>query len=93
MAAKNPKAIEVHGIQFVVNEEHAQSWDAFKLFERMNDGDLSIFEKLGCSFELIELLTGVTESEIVEAAGGGLAPAEEVVHIAAEIIDAIKPKN
>lgn len=93
MAAKNQKAIEVHGLSIVVDEAAAQSWDVFKLLERMNDDDLSTFDKLTCSFELIKLVTGITESEIVVAAGGGTAPALDVVRVAMDIVNAIKPKN
>ena len=85
--------VEVRGIEFTVDESAARSWTAVKLYRKFNDGLIGTFEKLDLSFELIEMITGCTEDQIVEYAGGASTPAVDVVNFAAELVSAINPKN
>ena len=94
MAARKPKAThDVRGLEFDVNSEFMASWAAFKMLRKFNEDGLSDFEKLDLSIELINLATGLTEDDIVAAAGGELAKATDVVELAMEIVTAIAPKN
>lgn len=92
MASKKQK-VEVAGIELEVDEGFMGSWEAFKLLRAFNDDSLGTFEKLDLSFELIEAATGVTEEQVVEAAGGPKAPAVDVVNTSIAIVKAISPKN
>ena len=83
----------VDGLEFEVNEDFANSWDAFKMIREFNSEGLSIYEKLDLSFQLIELATGITQDDIVNHCGGGKAPAIDVINYAAQIVQAIAPKN
>jgi len=95
MAARKPKAPvnEVRGLKFEVNDEFMASWAAFKMLRQFNEDELSDFDKLDLSMKLISLATGLTEDDIVAAAGGELAKATDVVELAMEIITTIAPKN
>jgi len=97
MEAKKPdegkRKVEVRGHEFEVNDEFAKSWAALKMYRKFNDDDLDVMDKLDLSFELIRLSTGCGEDAIVELAGGEMAPATEIVNLAAEIVQAINPKN
>ena len=89
----NLRNVTVGEHEFTVNDSYAQSWGAFELVRKFNRDDLSAFDKLDLSFELIEKATGVTQDEIIEYAGGVDAPATDVIQFAAEIVQAIAPKN
>ena len=98
MAAENQSdertmTVEVRGVEFEVNTSAARSWRAVKLYRKFNEKTSDQFLKLDLSFELIEMITGCTENQIVEYAGGQDAPATDVVNFAAELVAAINPKN
>lgn len=96
MAAKKPEteklSIEVRGHEMDVDMEYVGSWAALSLMRRLGGG-ADQFEQLDLSFEFIERATGCDEAAIVEMAGGEDAPAAEVIGFAAEVIQAINPKN
>lgn len=93
--AKAPasRPVTVRGLKIEVNDEFVNSWRAFELMREFNNDDIDVFGKLALSFELIEAATGITKDEIVEAVGGPMSPAEDVVEAAAEIVQEIVPKN
>ena len=101
MAAANNKAgafapadtYEVRDLQFTVNKEFMESWAAIKMLRKFNEDGLSDFEKLDLSIELIRLATGLSEDDIVEAAGGNMAKATDVIAFAMDIVTTIAPKN
>lgn len=84
---------EVGGIQFDVNGAAISSWAFFKGLRRLGDESVDNIEKLELSFSLIEMATGITEDEIVEAAGGEDAAASDVIALAAAIVKELTPKN
>jgi len=88
-----PRPVKVRGIEFTVDADFINSWEAFELMHEFDSPDLGTFEKFDLSLKLIELATGVTKDEIVDAAGGPKAPAKDVVETAIEIVQAIVPKN
>ena len=92
--AKAPasRPVTVRGLKIEVNDEFVNSWRAFELMREFNN-DIDVFGQLALSFELIEAATGITKDEIVEAVGGPMSPAEDVVEAAAEIVQEIVPKN
>ena len=83
----------VDGLEFEVNEDFTQSWEAFTMIRKFNSDDLSVYDKLDLSFQLIELATGIKQEEIVQHCGGDKAPAVDVINFAARIVVAIAPKN
>lgn len=100
MAAKNKagasapaETYQVRGIEFTVNSDFMASWAALKMLRKFNEDGLGDFEKLDLSIELIRLATGLGEDDIVEAAGGDMAKATDVIALAMEIVTTIAPKN
>ena len=90
---KEMREITVRDIPFVVDDDYAQSYAAFKVLRKINSADVDAFEKLDLSFEFIKGATGCDESQIVELAGGESAPATDVMQFAVEILSAIDAKN
>ena len=93
MTERETREITVREQTYTVDVDYTQSWAAFKLIRQLGSNDVSDFEKLDLSFKFIERATGVDESRIVELAGGENAPAQSVVMLAAEIVQAIDLKN
>lgn len=96
MAAKKPentRTITVRGNEMTVDRDFAESYAALRILRRINDPDVSAFEKLDLSFELIEGATGLDEDAIVGLAGGDTAPAQDVMKFTVEVLTAIDAKN
>lgn len=87
------RTVVVRGLEINVDESFISSWEAFEMIRAFNSDDLDTFQKFDLSIQLIEAATGITKDEIVDAAGGKKAPAVDVVNTAAEIVQAINPKN
>lgn len=85
--------VTVQGHEFTVDDTFSQSWAAFELVRKFNSDELSTFDKLDLSFELIEKATGVTKDALVGYVGGSDAPAADVIQFAAELVQEIIPKN
>ena len=90
---KNKRIVKVGELELTVDNGYAQSWSAFELIRKFNREDITAFDKLDLSFEFIEKATGVTKDAIVQHVGGESAPAGDVIQFAAEIVQAIAPKN
>lgn len=96
MAAQKPentRVVTVRDHDFTVNKDYAESYAAFRVLRKINDPDVSAFEKLDLTYELIERATGYDEAQIVEMAGGELARAQDVMQFTVEILAAIDAKN
>ena len=89
----NKRKVTVGGHEFDVDDGFAQSWGAFELVRKFNQDNLTAFDKLDISFEFIEKATGVGKDAIVGFAGGADAPATDVIQFAADLVQAIAPKN
>jgi len=89
----NLRNVTVGEHEFTIDDSYAQSWGAFELIRKFNNDELTAFDKLDISFEFIKKATGVDKSTIVEYAGGANAPAADVIQFAAELVQAIAPKN
>ena len=96
MAAKKPentRSITVRGHELTVDTDYAESYAAFRILRKINDPDVSAFDKLDMTYELIERATGVDEAQVVEMAGGETIPAQEVMQFTVEILADKKAKN
>ena len=96
MAAQKPentRVITVRGHEFTVNADYAESYAAFRILRKINDPDVSAFEKLDMTYELIERATGFDEAQIVDMAGGEMTSAQDVMQFTVEILAAIDAKN
>ena len=89
----NLRNVTVREHEFTIDDSYAQSWGAFELVKKFNSDDLTAFDKLDISFEFIEKATGVDKDAVVMLAGGVDAPAADVIQFAAELVQAIAPKN
>ena len=86
-------ALEVRGIRFGVDKSFTASWRFFDLMRRMSAEGADVFDKVDATFELVEMATGVTKEQIVEAAGGDEAKMSDVAEILSEMAKAVVPKN
>lgn len=96
MAAQKPentRVVTVRGHEFTVDTDYAESYAAFRVLRKINNPDVSAFDKLDMTYELIERATGYDEAKIVEIAGGEMAPAQDVMKFTVEILAAIDAKN
>lgn len=90
---KNTRIVEIRGEEYTVDIDYTESYAAFRLLKKINAKDVDAFEKLDCSYELIENAIGVDEAAIVELAGGETVKARDVLLLAIEFIQAIDQKN
>lgn len=96
MAAQKPentRVITVRGHELTVNADYAESYAAFRVLRKINDPDVSAFEKLDLTYELIERATGYDEAQIVDMAGGEMTSAQDVMQFTVEILASIDAKN
>lgn len=86
-------AYEVHGLKFDVDTDYMQSWESLELQLQLSDPKITNIGKVRIYMQLLERITGLTTDDIAEAAGGVMAPAADVVKIAADVLKAATPKN
>ena len=76
-----------------IDREAAASWDAFKLMRVMADEDADAMAKLDAAVAYAGLVSGLTEDQLVDIAGGGRAPIARVMEVVAAIVAEAAPKN
>ena len=91
--AANVRTVKVRDMEIHIDEAYANSWEAFMLLREFKSAESDELAKFDLSMKLIETATGITEADIVEAAGGVKAPAIDVIKLAVDIVQAIAPKN
>ena len=83
----------VAGREINIDRDAASSWDAFKLLRTLSSKDVDEMAKLEAAIEYAGLVSGLTEDEIADIAGGGRAQVSDVIKVVTEIIEAASPKN
>ena len=92
-ATSTSKTIEVDGHTITVKPKRIASWVAFDVVRKINNKNATDFDKITNIFRLVEYITGLSEQDIVEMAGGEEAALNDVVALANNIIVAVYPKN
>lgn len=92
MSGKN-KAGAVVPADLKIDRDAAASWDAFKLMRVMADEEADPMAKLDAAVAYAGLVSGLTEGQLVDIAGGGSAPIAKVMEVVAAIIAEAAPKN
>ena len=85
--------VKLDAIEFDVNPDAVASWAFFDGMRHMADEGVGGVGRFELSLRLIEMATGLTERQIVDAAGGDTAPATDVMRLVAEIYKETTSKN
>lgn len=86
--------VEVDGFAFRVSDEAARSWKAFDLMADLAaEGENLTPLALRKMMRFVEFVTDADEGRILEACGGELASAEDVVRLVSKIAAECHPKN
>lgn len=86
------ETVEIRGTEVSVDPAAMKTWKAFHLFRAIEESE-SVFAKADAAFELTEMVSGLTEADIVERCGGETADIDAVLGFALDVVKAASPKN
>lgn len=86
------ETVEIRGTEVSVDPAAMKTWKAFHLFRAIEESE-SVFEKADVAFELTEMVSGLTEADIVERCGGETADMDAVLGFALDVVKTASPKN
>ena len=89
--ADSVKEVEVLGHQVNIDMGRLQTWRAFKLVRKIDEGN--DLERIDAAVAFAELVSDKDEDAIVEMMGGDDATIMDVVGFSLAIIQAVYPKN
>lgn len=91
--ADAPATVVVNGHEVHVSTKAATSWGAFKILRVLSSEGEDNIAKMDAALAYAKLVSGMTEDELVDVAGGGDVQIEDVMDVVAQIIAAVSPKN
>ena len=86
------EVVEIRGTEVTIDPAAMRTWKAFNLFRAIEESE-SVFEKSDATFQLCEMVSGMTEAQIVGKCGGEDADMDDVLGFALEIVKSATPKN
>lgn len=85
------RVVDVGGLSVSIDDAKARSWQAFRLVSRITS-DVTP-ETVDAIMGFLAMATDVDEARLVEHCGGESASIEQVLELAARILEACYPKN
>lgn len=91
MGADMVEAVTIDGLAVRIDKAKLADWHTFSIIRKMQGAGQ--FAQLEAMFEIIEYATDQSEASIIAHLGGDTAKAEDVMNLAAKIVQAATPKN
>ena len=85
--------IKVRGDEVTVDPSVLEEWAAFEAMAALESDQVSSMGKAQATFDLAELVSGLTKDDIVGRCGGPTAKTADVIGYALEVIQGATPKN